>query len=63
MFEDIDWMKIVSAMALIMFIVFLFPRAADAMKNSPKGSSSDWMGFVVPVIVVMLFIMLLIKLV
>jgi len=63
MFEDFDWMKIVSAMALIMFIVLLFPRAADAMKNSPKGSSSDWMGFIVSIIMVVIFITLLIKLV
>lgn len=58
-----DWMKIVSAIAMIMFIVFLFPRARDMMKNSPRGSSSDWMGFIVPVVVVILFIFLLVKLV
>jgi hypothetical protein len=58
-----DWMKIFSALALVMFIVFLFPRARDMMKNSPKGSSSDWMGFVIPIISIVLFIMLLIQLV
>ncbi len=58
-----DWMKIVSAIALVMFIVFLFPRARDMMKNSPKGSSSDWMGFAIPIVIIVLFIMLLVKLV
>ena len=58
-----DWMKIFAALALIMFIVFLFPRAMDMMKNSPKGTSSDWMSFVIPVVVIIMFIMLLIQLV
>ncbi len=58
-----DWMKIFSALALVMFIVFLFPRARDMMKNTPKGSSSDWMSFVIPIIAIVLFIMLLIQLV
>lgn len=58
-----DWMKIVSAIAMIMFIVFLFPRARDMMKNSPKGTTADWMSFVVPVVAIALFIMLLVQLV
>lgn len=58
-----DWMKIFSALALLMFIVILFPRAREMMKNSPKGSSADWMSFVIPIVVIVLFIMLLIQLV
>lgn len=58
-----DWMKIVAAMALIMFIVYLFPRSREMIKNSPKGSSSDWMGFVIPIVVILLFITFLIQLV
>ncbi len=58
-----DWMKIFSALALIMFIVILFPRARDMMKNSPKGTSSDWMSFAIPVVMIVLFIMFLIQLV
>lgn len=58
-----DWMQIASALALGMFVIFLFPRAKDAMKNSPKGSSSDWMGFIIPIVGIMLFILLLIELV
>lgn len=57
-----DWMQIFSALALVMFIVILFPRIREMVKNSPKGTPSDWLSFVVPVIGVILFIALLIKL-
>jgi hypothetical protein len=33
------------------------------VKESPKGSASDWMGFIVPIVVIVLFIILLIALV
>jgi hypothetical protein len=33
------------------------------VKNSPKGSASDWMGFIVPMAAIVLFIILLIALV
>lgn len=58
-----DWMEIVSALALVMFIIFLIPATRDKMRNSSKGSSEDWMGFVIPIVVVVLFVMLLVKLV
>lgn len=58
-----DWMKIGSALLLIMMLVFMFPRVRHAVKNSPKGSASDWMGYLVPVVVIALFIMLLVKMV
>lgn len=58
-----DWMQIVSALALIAFIVILLPSARQMIKNSPEGSSSDWMSFIIPISAVILFILLLIKLV
>ncbi|MEQ1816563.1 MAG: hypothetical protein ABL861_08905 [Nitrosomonas sp.] len=58
-----DWMEIVSALALVMFIIVLLPATRNMMKNSAKGTLADWMGFVFPVVVVFLFIMLLVKLV
>ena len=58
-----DWMEIVSALALVMFIIVLLPATRNMMKNGAKGTVADWMGFVFPVVVVLLFIMLLIKLV
>ncbi|PSJ18696.1 hypothetical protein C7H79_01365 [Nitrosomonas supralitoralis] len=58
-----EWMQIISALALVMFIVVLFPATRNMIKNSPKGSSSDWMSFMIPIAAVILFIVLLIKLV
>ena len=58
-----DWVKIGSALFLVAMMVFIFPRMRAAAKNAPKGSSSDWMGFVVIIVAVAAFVMLLIKLV
>lgn len=58
-----DWMEIVSALALVMFIVIMFPAAQYMIKNSPKGTTSDWMSFIVPLVAVILFIILLVKLI
>ncbi|WP_090543077.1 hypothetical protein [Nitrosomonas sp. Nm132] len=58
-----DWMQIASALALVMFLIILFPAALEMMKNSPKATSSDWKAIVAPMIIIVLFIMLLIKLV
>ena len=58
-----DWMKIVTALALLMFIIFIFPRAREAVKNSPKGSQSDWMSFIVPIVIIAAFIFLLVQMV
>nr|WP_281720867.1 hypothetical protein [Nitrosomonas nitrosa] len=58
-----DWMQIISALALVMFLVILFPRAMEMMKNSPKATSSDWNAVIVPLVMIVLFIVLLIKLV
>ncbi len=58
-----DWLKIGSALFLVAMIIFLFPRAKHAIENSPKGSMKDWMGYIVPMTVVVLFIIMLIALV
>jgi succinate dehydrogenase hydrophobic anchor subunit len=58
-----NWMEIVSALALVMFIIVLLPVTRNMMKNSAKGTSADWMGFVIRVVVIFLFVMLLVKLV
>ena len=61
--DKMDWMQIFSALALAMFIVVLFPGTREMLKNSPKGTPADWLGFLVPVGIVILFIVLLIELV
>ena len=58
-----DWMKIASAVFMLAMIIYLFPRAKHAVQNSPRGSLRDWMGYVLPMAAVVLFIVLLIALV
>ena len=58
-----DWLKIASAVLLVAMFFMILPSAKRMVKESPKGSASDWMGFIVPMAVVVLFIILLITLV
>jgi membrane protein insertase Oxa1/YidC/SpoIIIJ len=58
-----DWLKIVSAIALVAMFFFILPSAKRMVKNSPKGSMQDWMGFILPMAAVVLFIIVLISLV
>lgn len=58
-----DWIQIGSALMLGAMLFMIFPRAKAAIKQSPKGTSGDWMGFIVPMTAVVIFIFLLIALV
>ena len=58
-----DWVQIGSALFMLAMIIFLFPRAKAAIQNSPKGSAGDWMGYILPMVAIALFIVLLIALV
>jgi hypothetical protein len=58
-----DWTKIGTALFLFAMLVFIFPRMRHAIKHSPKGTASDWMGFVIPILVIIGFILLLIQMV
>jgi len=58
-----DWMKIGSALLLLMMLVFLWPRAKQMMKESPKGSSEDWKAVILPLLGVIGFVILLIMMV
>lgn len=55
-----DWLQIGSAALLVGMLVMIFPRVRHAMKNSPKGTTQDWMGFVIPLVAVIGFVALLI---
>jgi hypothetical protein len=57
------WLKIGSAILLVTMLVILIPRARQMMKESPKGTTSQWISFVVPVGIVVLFVLLLMQLV
>ncbi len=48
-----DWMKIVSALALVLMLVVLVPRARSLLDSTPKGTSADWQAAILPVLIVM----------
>lgn len=56
-----DWMKIFSALLIVLMLVYLLPRAKDMIKNSPKASNNDWLAALIPLILVIGFVFLLIK--
>lgn len=58
-----DWMHIASAVLIIMMIVFIWPKARYMLKNSPEGSSQDWLTTVGLLGAVGLFVALLIAMV
>jgi len=58
-----DWLKIAAAVLLIAMFFMILPSAKRMVKESPKGSASDWMGFIIPIVAIALFIILLIALV
>ena len=57
------WAEIASAVFMLAMIIYLFPRAKQVVKNTPKGSKNDWLGYIIPMVAVVLFIIMLIKLV
>lgn len=58
-----DWMKITSALFLTAMIIFLWPRAKQMIKESPKGSSEDWKAAIIPLAAVVGFVILLVMMV
>lgn len=58
-----NWMAIGSAALIIGMMVFIFPRMREAVKTAPKGSMDDWMGFIIPLVAIIGFIILLINMV
>jgi putative effector of murein hydrolase LrgA (UPF0299 family) len=58
-----DWIKIGTALLLGAMLIFLFPRMREAVKNAPKGSNKDWLGFLLVIAVVSLFVLFLISMV
>ena len=58
-----DWMKIGSALLLVMMIIFIWPNARRMLKESPEGSTSDWMSALIPIALVGGLIVLLVMMV
>jgi len=57
------WMKILSAVLIVMMLVFIFPRAKQMLTESPKGSSADWVSALIPLGLVVGFVILLMAMV
>ena len=57
------WMKIGSALLLLMMLLFLWPRAKQMIEESPKGSSNDWKAAIIPLLAVIGFVILLVMMV
>ena len=55
-----DWLKVVSAIALVAMMVFIFPRVKEAAANAPKGTASDWRAALLPLLLVAGFAALLV---
>ena len=56
------WMQIGWALVLVVMLFFMVPRLNAALKESPKGSVVQWMGALIPLGLVLLFVLLLVKL-
>lgn len=56
-------MKVGSAILLVAMLAIMIPRARQMMKESPEGTTSQWISFLVPVGIVVLFVLLLMQLV
>ncbi len=58
-----DWLKIGSAVGIIVMMVLIFPRLRHAMKESNEAKNKDWMSVIIPIALVALFVVLLTKMV
>ena len=58
-----DWSLILSGVLIVAMLIFVAPRAIQMARNSPKGSSADWMGAALPLIGVVVFVLLLMSMV
>ncbi len=58
-----DWVKIFSAILIVGWIIFMWPRAKYWLQNSPKAQKGDWQAAILPLAAVVGFVILLIMLV
>lgn len=60
---DDTWMKLGSALLVLAMIGMIFPAAMKGFKEGNKGSRQEWMGIVLPIGGVVVFIILLVMMV
>jgi len=56
-----DWMKIISAIALVLMLIYLIPKAKMMMQASAEVENKDWKGALIPILFVVLFVVFLIS--
>ncbi len=54
-----DWLTIGSAFIVGLMIVLLLPQARRMIKESRKGTAAEWMGVLIPLALVVLFVIFL----
>ncbi len=54
------WEKIGVLILAGLLIVFWGPRALRAAKQAPKGTAEDWKSFLIPILLIVVFVILLI---
>ncbi len=54
------WMKIAWGAALLMMLVYLYPRAKHWLEHGPKAEKGDWGSALLPLGLVVGFVILLI---
>ena len=58
-----DWLQILSGLTLAVLAFLIWPAVRHSMKNSPEGTTSDWMSALIPLALVGLFVAFLIAVV
>jgi len=58
-----DWLKIISTIVIVYMMYRLYPAVKHSMQNSEKTDSQTWMKAIIPLVAVVLFVFILIKLV
>ena len=58
-----DWLTIGSALIVGFMLVMLLPHARRMLKEGRQGSLSDWMGVLIPLGAVVLFVIFLMALI
>lgn len=57
-----DWVKIGWAVFMVLLLIAVFPRALQAYRNSPAGTPKQWLGALLPLLGVIVFLYLLVML-
>ena len=57
------WMKIGSAIFIVMMLILIVPRARQMIAESRKGSAKEWLSALIPLGLVAAFIVLLVMMV